>query len=114
MDAKIRRVSQDALEQRKAEEARLAQEVAAELKKLKDSLYIQTQKIERDIEASKIARVRPQLFHVFHEKIESSAISIISLNDRSRSSALVASPVAMWSDTVSTDSASQRYFAASV
>ncbi|MEN6382088.1 MAG: hypothetical protein ABFC86_02340 [Rectinema sp.] len=53
MDAKIRKVSQDALEQRKAEEARLAQEVNAELKRLKDSLYTQTQRIERDIEAFK-------------------------------------------------------------
>jgi len=53
MDAKIRKVSQDALEQRKAEEARLAQEVSAELKRIKDSLYTQTQKIERDIEAFK-------------------------------------------------------------
>ena len=53
MDAKIRKVSQDALEQRKAEEARLAQEVNAELKRLKDSLYTQTKKIERDIEAFK-------------------------------------------------------------
>jgi len=53
MDAKIRKVSQDALDQRKAEEARLAQEVNAELKRLKDSLYTQTKKIERDIEAFK-------------------------------------------------------------
>ncbi len=53
MDSKIRKVSQDALEQRKAEEARLAQEVSAELKKIKDNLYTQTQKIERDIEAFK-------------------------------------------------------------
>ena len=53
MDAKIRKVSQDALEQRKAEEARLAQEVSSELKRIKDNLYTQTQKIERDIEAFK-------------------------------------------------------------
>jgi len=53
MDAKIRKVSQDALEQRKAEEARLMQEVNAELKRIKDSLYTQVQKIERDIEAFK-------------------------------------------------------------
>ncbi len=53
MDAKIRKVSQDALEQRKAEEARLAQEVSAELKRIKDNLYSQTQKIERDIDAFK-------------------------------------------------------------
>jgi chromosome segregation ATPase len=53
MDAKMRKVSQDALEQRKTEEARLAQEVNAELKRIKDSLYTQAQKIERDIEAFK-------------------------------------------------------------
>lgn len=53
MDAKIRKVSQDALEQRKTEEARLAQEVNVELKRIKDSLYTQAQKIERDIEAFK-------------------------------------------------------------
>ena len=53
MDAKIRKISQDAVEQRKAEEARLAQEVNAELKRIKDSLYTQAQKIERDIEALK-------------------------------------------------------------
>lgn len=53
MDAKMRKVSQDALEQRKTEEARLAQEVNAELKRIKDSLYTQVQKIERDIEAFK-------------------------------------------------------------
>lgn len=53
MDVKIRKVSQDAIEQRKAEEARLMQEVNAELKRIKDSLYTQVQKIERDIEAFK-------------------------------------------------------------
>jgi len=53
MDARMRKVSQDALEQRKTEEARLAQEVNAELKRIKDSLYTQAQKIERDIEAFK-------------------------------------------------------------
>ncbi|MEN6297341.1 MAG: hypothetical protein ABFC85_10500 [Rectinema sp.] len=53
MDAKMRKISQDALEQRKTEEARLAQEVNTELKRLKDSLYTQAQKIERDIEAFK-------------------------------------------------------------
>ncbi|HBK58536.1 MAG TPA: hypothetical protein DDZ37_04180 [Spirochaetaceae bacterium] len=53
MDVKIRKVSQDAIEQRRAEEARLMQEVNAELKRIKDSLYTQVQKIERDIEAFK-------------------------------------------------------------
>jgi chromosome segregation ATPase len=53
MDGKMRKVSQDALEQRKTEEARLAQEVNAELKRIRDSLYTQAQKIERDIEAFK-------------------------------------------------------------
>jgi len=53
MDSKIRKISQDALEQRKAEEARLAQEVNAELKRIRDGLYTQAQKIERDIEAFK-------------------------------------------------------------
>lgn len=53
MDAKIRKVSQDALEQRRAEEARLAQEMSVELKRIKDNLYTQTQKFERDIEAFK-------------------------------------------------------------
>jgi recombinational DNA repair ATPase RecF len=53
MDSKMRKISQDALEQRKAEEARIAQEVNAELKRIRDGLYTQAQKIERDIEAFK-------------------------------------------------------------
>lgn len=53
MDARMRKIQQDAIEHRKAEEARLAVEVNAELKKLKDSLYTQVQKLERDIDALK-------------------------------------------------------------
>lgn len=53
MDAKMRSIMQDAVEQRKAEEARLAQEVASELKRLKDTLYTQIQRMDRDIEALK-------------------------------------------------------------
>ncbi len=51
MDAKMRKIQQDAVEHRKAEEARLVLEVNTELKKLKDSLYTQVQKLERDIDA---------------------------------------------------------------
>jgi len=53
MDARMRKIQQDAIEHRKAEEARIAVEVNTELKKLKDSLYTQVQKLERDIDALK-------------------------------------------------------------